>query len=202
MQNNVIYLIRHSIPIYEMIDGRRVMYGPEALLTEEGKQKARKLGEEILALEGKPFDFIYSSPLRRAHETAYILAEQMGLNSVISLNDLRDTDSIWGGTPMDVLMEVGNAGHIFDDPRTHETLSEIAERMTNAFNQITSSHEGQLIGIVSHGDPLRLLYNRIRYPHTVIPPYPQLVNELTLDMAQGIRLEISPKGENQSSKNV
>ena len=44
MEDIIVYLIRHSTPQYPIINGRRVIYGPDAPLTEEGRQKALKLG--------------------------------------------------------------------------------------------------------------------------------------------------------------
>jgi broad specificity phosphatase PhoE len=63
--------------------------------------------------------------------------------------------------------------------------------MVSAYQSIVVTHSGQRIGIVSHGDPLRVLYDRIHYPEREIPPYPELVQELSLDTAQSLRMEIS-----------
>lgn len=195
MPNTIVYLIRHSIPESLLVDGRRLMYGPPAPLTAEGRQKAALLGEKILAREGRPLDVLYSSPLKRAYETACILAGAISLQPVLTHPDLRDTDSEWGGVPIEELVRVANAGQLFTDPRTHESLAQIAGRMVTAYHQIVSPHPGERIGIVSHGDPLRLLYDRIRHPDQAIPPYPELVRQLSLDVAQGLRLEFFPDGQ-------
>jgi broad specificity phosphatase PhoE len=194
VENTVVYLIRHSTPVHPMKDGRQAMYGPDAPLTAEGKLKAQKLRSMILSREGKPFDIIYSSPFKRAFETAGILAGEAPQNKVIVIEGLRDTDSAWAGTPMDELIQIADAGQLFNDPRTHETILEIVKRMTAAFYQIVGAHPGGLIGIVSHGDPLRILVDRISHPEREIPPYPQLVREFSLGQVQGLRLEIFPGG--------
>jgi len=195
MQNTIVYLIRHSTTERPMQAGQPVIYGPDAPLTRGGKQKAQKLRAVILAREGKPFDVIYTSPLKRAYETARILAGKQARNDVITHNGFRDTGSNWAGTPLDEFMQVFFAGQVFADPRTRETVAEVAERMTGAFDQIISAHAGCLIGIVSHGDPLSILVDRIRHPDQVIPDYSQLVQELSLKPAQGLRLEILPGGQ-------
>ena len=194
MQNTIVYLIRHSTTERPMQAGQPVMYGPDAPLTRAGKQKAQKLRAVILAREGKSFDVVYSSPLRRAFETARILAGETAMKSVITHDGLRDTGSNWAGTPLDEFRQVFLAGQVFADPRTRETLAEIAERMTGVFDQVTSTHAGGLIGMVSHGDPLSILVDRIRHPDQEIPAYSQLVRELSLEPAQGLRLEIFPGG--------
>jgi broad specificity phosphatase PhoE len=194
MHHTIVYLIRHSIPESPVKDGRRLMYGPDAPLSPDGRQKARQLGERILAREGKPLDVIYSSPFKRAYETACILVEKMALNPVITHPGLQDTASEWGGVPVEELVQVANAGRLFTDPRTHESISEIAARITAAYHQIVSHHQGERIGMVSHGDPLRILYDRIVHPDQEIPPYPELVREMSLDVAQSLRLEYFPEG--------
>ncbi len=194
MQNTVVYLIRHSTPEHPMKAGLQAMYGPQAPLTVPGRQKAEKLRSSIISREGKSFDSIYSSPFKRAFETASILAGDALRNKIVVIEGLRDTDSEWPGTPMDELIPIAEAGQLFNDPRTHETIAEIARRMTTAFHQIIGAHPGQMIGVVSHGDPLRILYDRIWRPGQEIPAYAQLVREFSLGQAQGLRLEIFPGG--------
>lgn len=190
MPNTIIYLFRHSIPVNPIIDGKRVHYGPADPLSEEGRRKAGKLAPAILAREGRPLEGVYSSPFTRAYETALILAEPMGIKQVSTIYGLRDTDSDWGGVPVEELMEVARANRIFEDPRTHETLAQISERMQIAYNQIVEAHPGQLIGVVSHGDPIRLSYFCLKYPGKEIPPYAELVSLMTPDTAGGIRVEV------------
>ncbi len=195
MPDTVVYLFRHSIPVHPMVNGKLVQYGPVDPLSEEGRKKAAKLAPAILVREGRPLDAVYSSPFKRAFETATILAEPMGIKEVKIIDGLRDTDSDWGGVPVEELMAVARANRIFEDPRTHETLAQISERMRIAYNQIVEAHPGQLIGVVSHGDPIRLLYFWLKYPGKKIPPYAKLVSLMTPDTAGGFRVEIG--GENQ-----
>src|SRR6185437_7371482 len=63
-------------------------------LNETGRAQARQLAEE---LRGVPFDAVYSSDLRRAHETALIVAEPHGV-PVIADERLREVDvGSWSG---------------------------------------------------------------------------------------------------------
>ena len=117
MQNTVVYLIRHSTPEHPLNAGQPAMYGPDAPLTADGRLKAQNLRTSLITREGKPFDVIYSSPFKRAFETASILAEQALQKKVIVIEGLRDTVSDWPGTPMDELSKIADAGQLFNDPR-------------------------------------------------------------------------------------
>jgi uncharacterized phosphatase len=201
MPNSVVYLIRHSAPEQKKnAKGQPLQYGPEAALTSEGSQKAAKLADAILTREGGPLEVIYSSPYQRAYETASILAEKMGIGPVRVIADLHDTANTWAGTPTEELIAVVKAGKLFEDPRTMETPEEIADRMVKAYAQILASHPGQRVGVVSHGDPLRLLYYRIHTPDQPIPPYLKMPEALSLQVAEGARLEYCPDGKIKTEK--
>jgi broad specificity phosphatase PhoE len=202
MPNTIVYLIRHSIPESVVKKGERLMYGPPAPLSPAGREKAARLAESLLAREGKPFDVIYSSPYQRAYDTACIIAEKMALNPVVTNAGLRDTDSEWGGVPMEELALVARAGRLFTDPRTHESVAGIASRMIAAYNECVSPHPGKTIGIVSHGDPLRILYDRICNPEEDIPPYAELVSGFNLEVAQSLRLEFFRGGRIETERVV
>ena len=192
MSSTVIYLIRHSIPEYQTnAKGELLTYGPDARLTEEGKQRARNLADAILSRENGPLDVIFSSPFTRTYETALILTEAFKLSKLLVVEELHDVKSSWAGMPKDKFMEITFACKTYDDPHSLESLVEVAERMVKAYRQILAEHADQRIGIVSHEDPLRVLYDQICHPYRNIPPYPLLVQELSLDFAQALRLEIS-----------
>jgi ribonuclease H / adenosylcobalamin/alpha-ribazole phosphatase len=195
MQKTIIYLIRHSTTTRPERDGQALMYGPEAELTEAGVHKAEKLGQALLAREGRPFDVIVSSPYRRAMQTAQIVAEQMGFTGQIALDPrLQDTASSWAGVPAEELGQVYSAGRLFDDPRTHETLAQMAARMAAAYDEIYHAHLGKQVAIFSHGDPLRVLAYHVLHPGEDLPPYQTIIRALSLDTAEALRIAYSPDG--------
>jgi broad specificity phosphatase PhoE len=61
-------------------------------LNETGRAQARALAEQ---LRGTPFDAVYASDLRRAHETAEIVAAPHGV-PVLADEGLREIDAILG----------------------------------------------------------------------------------------------------------
>ena len=68
-----LFLIRHGLPVREeRSDGSRA----DPPLSAEGREQSDRLARWFA---GRPVDAIYSSPLRRAAETAAPVAEQLGL---------------------------------------------------------------------------------------------------------------------------
>src|SRR6185295_15997011 len=58
----------------------------ERALTSEGKRKTREVARGMRVLE-LPVERILSSPLRRAHETASIVADTLGLGDAVEITD-------------------------------------------------------------------------------------------------------------------
>jgi broad specificity phosphatase PhoE len=119
----------------------------------------------------------------------------MGLGDVILSSSLRDTDHRWAGVPFDEFLQVFNAGRTFADTRTLETLPDLAERMAATFTEITQAHPGGRVGILSHGDPLRALYHHLLHPEEALPGYPELCRLISLETAEGLRVEVDTAGQ-------
>ncbi|MXZ81679.1 MAG: histidine phosphatase family protein, partial [Gammaproteobacteria bacterium] len=82
-------LIRHGLSDYNL-DGRFQGSGDEAGLSERGLRQALLVGG---SLRGLPLDRVYSSPLRRASESARAIAQGAGLLPPIRHDDrLREVD--------------------------------------------------------------------------------------------------------------
>lgn len=195
MDEQIIYLIRHGSPQYPIDPlGRKLIYGPTAGLTAEGRLQCERLARRILEREGSPLDLLVTSPYTRAEETASILARVMGTSAVVKEDRLRDTRSSWAGTLADDFMQTFYAGMTFDDPRTLESMEELGERMKAAYDDIRIRYGSEKIGIVSHGDPIRALWFRLHYPKGEYPPYPELTKMIGLGAAEGLRLQIDGSG--------
>lgn len=74
-------LIRHALP-------ESHVHSPG--LSAQGVEQARRLGSW---LKGEDIDVLVSSPMRRAVETAQILADQMGREVDATVDDLREWDT-------------------------------------------------------------------------------------------------------------
>lgn len=195
MNEQIIYLIRHGPPEYPVDPlGRKLIYGPAAVLTDEGILKCERLARSILQREGSPLNVLVTSPYARAEQTAAVLARVLGTQLVVKDDRLRDTRSSWEGTLVDDFMRTFYAGKTFDDPHTLETMEELGRRMKAAYDDIRTHYGSEKIGIVSHGDPIRALWFRLLDPQGEYPPYPELTKMVSLGSAEGLRLQVGVSG--------
>jgi probable phosphoglycerate mutase len=142
-------LIRHALPI--RIEGATGPADPP--LAELGRRQADALAEW---LADEPLDAIYTSPLRRALETAAPLASRHGLVAIVE-DDLaefdREADSY---VPIEELKAE-------DDPRWHQMVAgewtsdgtvdpvAFAAGVIAGVERIIAAHSGQTVAIVAHG---------------------------------------------------
>ena len=126
-------------------------------LNDMGRSQALALADE---LRGERFAAAYTSPLRRAHETAAILAAELGLEAVAS-EPLQEVDvGSWSGLTRDEVESTfpdGYArwleyGHGWDDG---ETYDELGERVVAALLDIAAGHPEEHVLAVTHGGPIR-----------------------------------------------
>jgi broad specificity phosphatase PhoE len=119
-------------------------------LNATGREQARALARQ---LAGVPFDAVYSSDLRRAHETALIVAEPHRV-PVVADAELREIDvGSWSGlTRPEIQARFPGAEH-----HDGESRDEHLARVLAAVERIACAHPGERILIVSHGGSLRTL---------------------------------------------
>lgn len=113
-------------------------------LSDYGRRQARRLAEE---LEGEGLEAIYSSDLARAHETAEIVGERLGLP--ISLEPaLREKD--WGSWEGLDAVERDRVEFVGESTEAHQ------ERMLRALRRIAELHPGNgRVLVVTHGGSMR-----------------------------------------------
>ena len=126
-------------------------------LNENGRVQARRLASQLAA---EPLTAVYSSPLRRARETAEILAETLDLELRVSQALMEVDVGSWSGLTRD---EVGQRfpdgfrrwlayGHGWDDG---ETYDELGRRVIDGLRAIADAHAGARVVAVTHGGPIR-----------------------------------------------
>ena len=126
-------------------------------LTDRGREQAVRLGEHM---DG--FDVLYTSPLRRAVDTAQIVGRRIGLVPE-PVEDLKEIGfGSWENLTFEEIQERDPAGlaavmNGSDIARggSGETLEGVARRMSAALGSLAERHEGERIGVVSHGGALR-----------------------------------------------
>ena len=129
-------------------------------LNEHGRDQARRLAGTLGAT---PFAAVYSSDLRRASETAEIIAGPLALPVRVD-PALREIDvGSWEGFtlaelearfPEDVARWQETGEHGWDGGESHEKMF---TRVREAIRSIAARHDREDILVVSHGGPIRAL---------------------------------------------
>ena len=123
-------------------------------LNEAGRDQARALAEQ---LRSTPFDAVYSSDLRRAHETAEIVAAPHEV-PVITERGLREIDvGSWSGLTRSEIEERFPDGSRPDGETREQHLSRVLETV----ERIARAHVGAQLLVVSHGGTMRALRSHI-----------------------------------------
>lgn len=137
--------------------------GVDSALNDTGLEQAHALRRRFSSL---PVDVVYSSRLRRAQETADVLAESLPHAERRTLDDLREIS--WGVLEGDVPSPTrdaaldavkaqwaeGNYDARIDDG---ESILDVQNRAIRAARHIVDTHPGRTILAVTHGRYLRIL---------------------------------------------
>lgn len=156
---NTFYIVRHGQTNWNIL-GKTQGHG-NSDLTEQGIVQARELAEDITKY---PIDYIYSSDLGRAIQTAKILGEKLNLE-VQKTEGLREMGfGVWEGLLIDEIKKDysdiydiwRNDPHLVNIPKG-ETLQVIKERVDNFIEEINKKHENKHIIFVTHSITLRVM---------------------------------------------
>lgn len=134
-------------------------------LNARGREQARTLAQQLRPLE---LQVLYSSPLRRAWETAQILAQELGLPVFPDPRLKEIHQGEWQGLLVtEIQQRYPQLFRAWQErpwqvrPPGGETLEEVQRRVYQAVDDLIARHLGQTIGLVSHRLPIALLL--IRY---------------------------------------
>src|SRR5262249_45448209 len=154
MDGRRIYLLRHGETLYQS----EVSQGAigNGALTERGREQ---IAAAALLFRGVPLDRVYASPLARAQETAHVIAEEKGLEVLLSpdLQEITpDSSALVGKSIADIFHEVQR---FFTDHQTNweepylggESFRQVQERGVRFFNSVLSQEDWQTILVVAHG---------------------------------------------------
>jgi broad specificity phosphatase PhoE len=126
-------------------------------LNDLGREQAHELAERLAR---EQLDAVYTSPLRRAGETAKIIASRLGLEAE-PVDGLLEVDvGSWSGltrTEVERRFPDGyrrwlDLGYGWDDG---ESYQELGERVLAALTGLAARHPGGRILVVTHGGPMR-----------------------------------------------
>ena len=160
-----IWLVRHGETPWNVES--RVQGWEDIGLNENGIEQAQSLARHIKRLsdEGSRLNAIYSSDLKRAHHTASIVAESLGLplfvepgvrerhfgvlqGLIYSEMEQHQPEAyrIWRSRDPDLEMPQG------------ESLGFFHRRVVDALNGLAAKHPGERIMVVSHGGAMDIIW--------------------------------------------
>ena len=146
---------------------RRLQAQRESRLTELGRRQADGTGRALAAM-GLAFDACYCSPLRRARETAELVAVRLGLRPIpdprlqewcLGQGEGLLWDEAAAEFPQLALLNRR------DDPELGlpggETRRQLWTRVGEALEELAARHAGQRLLLVSHGGAIRAMFHHV-----------------------------------------
>ncbi len=155
--NRVLYFVRHGRAESNR-SGRFAGWGPDPLLP-EGRAQAE---EAAHALKGRGIEALFSSPVRRARETAEIIASHLGLDVVSLMDGVGDIRvPVWEGRfKSELFMDANSkyslwkeAPELFNQDGAlldSENLSRCQARSVAAVETLLNSARFRVTAVVTH----------------------------------------------------
>jgi 2,3-bisphosphoglycerate-dependent phosphoglycerate mutase len=147
------WLVRHGESTWNAVG--RFQGGLDAPLSARGQAQAAALAAGLASIR---FDGLYTSPLRRARETALACAPALGLDPV-PIDDLREVGlGDWEGLTLETVL--AQQGELYrrwlDAPVDHppprgEPMAGLAGRVGAALESLCARHADGRVLVVSHG---------------------------------------------------
>ena len=151
------YLIRHAEArgnVEEFFQGRT-----DTEVTPKGRNQLDCLAGRFKAVK---FDVLYSSPLKRAYETAEAVNRYHDLPINVCDELIEIDGGVWEGMKWaDIPVHYPEEHKLWTDNMKAfkieggEAMTEIYQRITEAINGIAADNAGKTIAVVSHGCALR-----------------------------------------------
>ena len=145
----------------------------ELPLDAHGELQAKALACHLR--EYAPVQTIISSPLRRARETAAVIAAEFGVGVDVHGGLIEADFGCWEGLTFDEAMAgwpealVGWLNAEDAAPPGGESFAAVQERIGQALAEIVEGHAGQSLLVVSHTTPIKALLRRaLGAPHDAV----------------------------------
>lgn len=156
---NTIYIVRHGQTEWNLLD--KTQGHGNSDLTPKGIEQAELLADSMTKY---PIDYIYSSDLGRAYQTAEIIGNKLSIE-VEKTEALREMNfGTWEGRIIKDIIEEDpelykmwrNEPHLAKIPQG-ETLSQIKERTDAFIKEINEKYDGKHIVLVTHSLCARIM---------------------------------------------
>jgi len=152
-----IYLARHGETLWNKT--QRLQGQLDSKLTALGKMQSLKIAETLAT---KNINFIISSPLGRALETAVICQQKLKVDHQIS-DDLKERNlGDWQGKEVEKLQLLPEYNEMLNQVtalkiENSESALVCGQRILDTLKQLGNEHLGQSLLIIFHGEALRCL---------------------------------------------
>lgn len=190
-----IWVVRHGETPWNTV--RRVQGWVDTELNENGISQAQALGQHLARnLQAtQPIDALYTSDLKRAHQTASIIGTSIGLTPEIETGVRERHFGVLQGLIFHTMAEhQPEATKIWQsrDPEAElpegESLGTFHRRVVQAIDNIADKHRGQRVMVVSHGGAMDIIWRHASQVSL------QANREAPLHNASLNRIEVSPDG--------
>ncbi|SFD43518.1 histidine phosphatase family protein [Clostridium uliginosum] len=155
-----IFLTRHGETVWNT--EKRLQGSKDSPLTDNGILQAKKLRDR---LKNEKIDIIYASPIKRALDTANIIAEPNNI-PIVTCNELKEVHfGEFEGKVIGELSKPGEANFLMEMFKGNqevkgpngETLLDVQKRAFRILDNILEKEESKTILIVAHGMTLKVL---------------------------------------------
>lgn len=173
---NKIFLVRHGQDTdnaADTLNGRR-----DTLLTALGRRQARLVANKLI---GHGLQVIYTSPLKRAAETAKIIAKELSINKIVIEKYLTERDfGVLTGKPVHDILKYTNQVlpsdgiNYFLEVEGAEDFATLLLRGKKILEKLQRKHPDENILIVTHGDigkMIRAAYHNWGWQQGLKTPY-------------------------------
>ena len=160
-----ILLVRHGETDYNK--NKLIQGHSDIELNETGRDQARNAGQKLTEYD---IDFAFSSPLKRAVETARLMLDNS--NNEININkeiteDARLIEKFFGDFEESTFDEYFSALEAQAGLESIEKDEEVYERASSFFNEKYLNHKDETILVVCHGAFIRIFLRTLGlYPET------------------------------------
>ena len=191
-QATTLLLVRHGRSTWNAVG--RIQGQADPPLDDVGREQARLVGERLRRYRPQA---VYASPLRRAYETAEIIADCLNL-PVIPDDRLQEYDlGVVSGLTWEEIQEHhpaiaarwrGGSGEAeIPGEEGHQVFR---ERVLAIFDEIVTRHSGETVCVVSHGGTQGMYFNHLLGLGGRLSPFRFSNGSLTIVEVGGPRLRI------------
>jgi probable phosphoglycerate mutase len=129
-------------------------------LSEKGIEEAQRVAERLAVIG--PVAAIYASPLERTRETARPIGAALGRPVTIDRGLLECDFGAWTGLELSKLSKLPEWQQVQRHPSGFrfpggESFLEMQARLSSAIAKIVARHAGEVVVIVSHADPIKVV---------------------------------------------